>query len=58
MEELLKSGSFTRRIHGEIEGQVRVAGNSTALAFKAVCDSIALHIVDVMAFDRDRLLAR
>lgn len=45
------NGPFLKPIKSELDGQVRVAGNSAAFAFNAVSDGKLMHIIDVMEFN-------
>ncbi|SLN66903.1 Steroid Delta-isomerase [Roseovarius albus] len=56
--EFFKNGPFTRSIHAELEGQVRLAGNSAAFAFIAHSDGKEMHIIDVFEFDEHNQIAK
>lgn len=53
-----KNGPFTHSIRAELDGQVRLAGNTAAFAFVAHSDSKEMHIIDVFEFDEDNKVAK
>ncbi|MEM7318068.1 MAG: nuclear transport factor 2 family protein [Pseudomonadota bacterium] len=56
--KFFETGPFTHPIRAELDGQVRLAGNSAAFAFVAYSDNAEMHIIDVFEFGDDNKITK
>ncbi len=56
--EFYRTGPFSKKIVSELDGPVRVAGDSAAFAFTAYSDGLKMQIIDVMVFNSENQVVK
>lgn len=56
--DFYRTGPFSHKIEAELDGPVRVAGDSAAFAFTAYSDGLKMQIIDVMVFNSENRIVK